>query len=254
MLSRDQHRHEPDTHRQQQRHRTQQPAQSPFDYRSRLPMRAARERVRDQHQQRQETHALGDDAETAGRPTDSVPFPIGTQQAMAQKPIQPERRKEAQGRIDLRLPRLPKKLHGEQQSKAGSEPHLAIPEPATQVIDQHRASGGSEQRGQQKRPAHRPRDREQRGHDPEKQRRLIGVDVSTDSGNEPLMRCGHIACDQCKARLVRRPRIAQPDAGRNEHQQERGQPQQIETFFATTATTRAKQRVQQVLHAPVNAR
>ena len=68
------------------------------------------------------------------------------------------------------------------------------------------------------------------------------------------MRCGHIARDQCKARLVSRPRIAQPDAGRNEYQQERGQPQQIETFFATTATTRAKQLVQQILHAPVNAR
>ena len=52
-----------------------------------------------------------------------------------------------------------------------------------------------------------------RGKQPEKHRRLVGVEVAADARDEPVARPQHVLRDQRKARLVRRPRIAQAEPG-----------------------------------------
>ena len=55
---------------------------------ARLPARIAQDRERDQHEQRQETDALGDHAEPGRSPADRVPTPRWPEQQMTQQAVQ----------------------------------------------------------------------------------------------------------------------------------------------------------------------
>jgi hypothetical protein len=133
-----------------------------------LPLRAAQDCERHQHQQRQEADALGDDAESGCGPANRVPAPRRAEQQMAQQAVQAQRRPETQRRVDLRLPRLPHELHGEEQREPRREPGLAIPQAAGEVVDEADAAKPGEERRQQERDAQGARHLEAHRDQPEK--------------------------------------------------------------------------------------
>ena len=111
---REQHGHEPQRDREQHRERREPPA--PARPRPRrwtgepLPPERAQREVRNQQQHGQETHALGEHAESRGESADEVPAPGRPEQQVPQQRVQRERREEAQRRVDLRAARRPSRI------------------------------------------------------------------------------------------------------------------------------------------------
>ena len=72
-------------------------------------------------------------------------------------------------------------------------------------------------------PSQRVADRQH----PEEQRRLVLVEIAAHARKQPLAGGDHVARDGREARLVRRPGIADADAGADDDEQRERQPQQI---------------------------
>ena len=64
-----------------------------------------------------------------------------------------------------------------------------------------------------------PGQRHRRGHQPEKHRGLVGVEIATDARKHPVAGALHVLRDQRKARLIGRPGVTQAQTGG--HQQQR---------------------------------
>src|SRR4029077_727149 len=65
------------------------------------PAKTPHQEERDQQQQRQETHALGDDADSGRDTAEQIPAPGGSEKQMAQQRVDRQRDQETQHRVDL---------------------------------------------------------------------------------------------------------------------------------------------------------
>ncbi len=152
----DEHRHEPEGYGAEERKCTRRPAGG-TPLRCAQPPARAKHEPRDEDQERQEADAFDDHAEARSRAPDDIPAPLRAEKQMAHQSIQAERRKEAERRIDLCLPRLPYELHGEKQQRARDQTDLTAPQSASEVIDEHDASERAQERREQERRSKRTR-------------------------------------------------------------------------------------------------
>jgi hypothetical protein len=146
---------------------------------------------------------------------------------MAHQAIQGQRGPERQQGVDLRHARLQRELHGEGQQQRGQHSHAAIPQPPPQVVGQQQRAQCRQQGRQQERQARASRQRLETPNGPEEHRRFVGIGVTADMGNQPLSRREHFAGDLGKAGLIGRPGVAQPQAGRKQHQSQEEQHKAI---------------------------
>ena len=149
--------------------------------------------------------ALGDDAEARPRPSRARNQPsAGPSAEVAQQSVEAERREEAQ-HARRSAPVAPARRTG--TSAAARVPpanaDFAAAHAPQQVVDEQRRADAREQRrAAGSRCAASRSTAIARGHQPEEQRRLVGVEVAADARDQPVAGAQHVLRDQREARLV----------------------------------------------------
>ncbi len=220
------HRHEPQRDRQQEARPAQPPTARALRRRhaQALPAAPAHQRVGNQRQQRQETHALADHAQAGGEATQPVPAPVRTEQQMAAQAVHAQGDEEHHGRIDLRALALVDELHRAQHRAGRPQRGLAVPGTAREIVGQRQRAQRRQQRGNQEGDVpvahHRVGGRDQ----PEVQRRLVRIQLLAAVREQPLARLPHLPGHQHEARLVGRPRRTHAQPRADHHQREQQEP------------------------------
>jgi hypothetical protein len=221
---RQQHRHQPHPAGGEEGQRAQPELATAGMQPDARPATQGGERDRQQHQQRDHAHALADRAEPRCRPAQRPHPPVRAAQRMAQQAIAGQRDPEHHQRIDLRLLRLPGELDGEQHRPTGIQADAPRPQPRAEVGDAPQRAQRREQRGQQEGDTQVAGQPQERRLQPHEQRRLVRIQLAAAMREQPVATFHHLLRDQREARLVRRPWIAQAQAGAEDQQGE--QPEQ----------------------------
>ena len=164
---------------------------------------------------------------------------------MPQQSVQTQRDEKAQRRIDLGLPRLPDKLEGHEQHQRTRQRDLPAARTSQQIVDEQNRSDAGEKRGQQEPHPQRARQRHRCRHQPEIERWLLRVDVARDARHQPVTGGEHVARDEREPRLIRRPRIAQPEPRADQQTAKPDQPPEIEAHGGRVVSTGAQQSIEQ---------
>lgn len=223
-----QHRHQPQRDREQERGCATEPAQRaagrPADA---VPAAQAGQQVRQQQQQGQHADTLGDHPQAGGKTAEPVGAPVRPLEQMQQQAPVGQRDPHHDHRIDLRALDLVDKLERHQHGRGRVQADARIPQAPAQVPGQHQCQHAGQQRGQQERDAPVPRQLERDRLHPHQHRRLVRIQLGAPVREQPVARLHHLPGHQRKARLVRRPGVAQPDARAQHHQgHQQQQPEQ----------------------------
>ena len=239
----DDHRHEPQSDREQ--HRAEPGEPEAADAQNRGPPASPHEdHERHERKERQEADTFRDHAEAGRGPAEEEPAGRRAEAEVAQEAVQAECREETQGGVDLRHACLPHELEREEQDEARGKARLPAAGTAHEVVgEEHRAEAG-EQRRQQETDAQRPGDRGRDGDQPEEDRRFVSVEVAAHARYQPVARAQHVLRDERETGLVRRPGVAEPEPGRHQQQAEREEPEEVERDVALRVAARAQQPVE----------
>ncbi len=212
------HRHQPQRDGQHEGQRRQPEAQVTRMQAHPRPVQCRGDRRRQDHQQREHAHALGDDPDAGEEPAGPPPAPGRPQQQVAQQPVVGQRDEQHHQRVDLRLLGLEGELQREQQRPAGVQADPARPQPPAQVDHAPERAQRGDQRGQQE--GHPPvaDHAVQGGLPPHQHGRLVRIQLQPPMREQPLAAVHHLLGDQGETRLVRWPGVAQSEP-RTQHQQ-----------------------------------
>jgi hypothetical protein len=170
-----------------------------------------RDPPRDEQQHGEESDALGDHAEPHRRERRVPPAPRRPEHQVSRQAVDAEGDPQRRHRVDLRGPRLQGELQGGEQREAGEHRRPPSPQAAGEVPGQRQRPQAGQRRREQEREPQRAGRGVDAGDEPEEHRRLVGVELAVAVREEPLAGLYHLLADQGEARLVRRPRVAQPD-------------------------------------------
>ncbi len=222
-----QHRHDPQCDRGQERQCAGQPAPGRAARDQAGPAAPARERERHEHQQRQHADTLGDDAQARREAAEPVRAPVRTEQEVPQQAVVGQRDEERHGRVDLRAFGLVDELERHQQRGRADQSGLCTPQSPARVVDQEQRAERCEQRRQQERDAPVTGQLVGGGLQRHEQRRLVRVQLAAAMRDQPLAALDHLLGDQRETRLVGRPRIAQTHAGGQHDEGDQEEQQQV---------------------------
>ncbi len=211
------HRHEPQQDRHEEEQRPQPEAPVAHMHAHTRPTTRRGNPGRDQHQQRDDAHTLGDHAQAGGKPAQRPPAPGRAHQQMAQQSVIGQGDPEHHQRVDLRLLGLEGEVQRKQQHPGRIETDAPGPHAPAQIVDAGQCAQRGQQRRQQER--HPPIAQQRVGQrlQPHQHRWLVRIQLVAAMREQPVAAQHHLLGHQRKARLVRRPRVTQTQAG-TDHQ------------------------------------
>ena len=215
------HRHEPDRDRAEHEQRTPASQRASRCGARRRPATRARARRTESATSsgRKPTPLVMMPRPAAAQPTKNQPAQRAREQ-VAQQAVERQRREETQRRVDLRLARLPDELERAEQQQRRRRARLrdrardAAGRTRAQRCRPPRAATAAGNRAAPSRSAPSTRASSQKNTGG-----LSGYRSPPTRGIEPVAGAQHVVRDQREARLVGRPRIAQPES--RAHQQQR---------------------------------
>ncbi|MCY1507444.1 hypothetical protein D9M68_417210 [compost metagenome] len=186
--------------------------------------------VRDEHQRREEAHALADDAEAHGGAGRVEPAPGRAEQQMPSHAVQAEGGPEAEETVDLPGALDAVSLVGGQEQQAGDQADAVVPQARAEVVQAGGGHDAGQQRRQEQGDGRRGAEADEEGDGPHEQRRLVRVDLGGAMGDQPVTALQHLQGHAEEALLVHVGRLAHAQAGADhrggQQQQEQQQEQQ----------------------------
>jgi hypothetical protein len=202
--------------------RRQQPARATGLAHQTGPAGAAQRKEHSEQQQRQESHAFGDHAETGRDATEETQPPGRPLQQMPSEGPQRQRAQREQRGIDLRAThRLHELQRAGQRQRCGKSRRASMQAPR-EIVNEDAGGEGREQRRQQERSAHRTEDRIRQRQQPEEHRRLVLVEIAADARNQPVAAGNHVTRETMRI-AARRPATDRAAVAARDQQQHREQ-------------------------------